>query len=514
MKKFWLEYPVGEMSLETPQGEFLSIEALICGEMAVDEIPLCSTVDLEALKDGDEDPLEVVVAVPATKSKRGWDYKPEAIQDVVGEIMSNTAPGYLGHQKAENIDHEFPNPVTHWVGAKWEPEAPIVDKKTNKVIGKGVAYLRGVIDKSASDLKRWIRGKVVTTTSIFGKPKVKKYRGKVDVVGYKLMSNDWTPQGRNGMPTQIVALGEMDGSNINHDSLCSTFEEGLQGEIQAINIAETSKSAITVSSDASFEEIRDALYSALKEKFGSEKTWINIRKTNTDHCVFRYEYENIDTHYQINYGIVDNTIQLGEATEMIRKEVFEPIGEMSTEIDESEDDEEMTKEKVLERTKNMLANGEMSISELMTATGLNVQQVAGEMDSEWFQAVTNSTTDSETLDKVKETLGITGEMDVLEVVSEAQDALNEKTENDHDTLVDKIIGEKVTGEMAQKMAKKILKVEIGATEEAISGEMDNLLKDKDFKSMISRMHTEPPAGGIGGGDKTNRKATTEKTSSF
>jgi hypothetical protein len=177
------------------KGELIRLTALIAGEMKVEDIPLAPWVNLEKLKAGDDDPLEVVVEVPAGRSKRGWNYRPEALQRIVGEVMSTGLPGFLGHQKVENVDTEFPTPVTHWIGAKWE---------------NGKAYFRGLVDAAAKDLKRWIRAGVIRQVSIFGQPKLQQAAGEINVIDYRPMSIDWTPLNRAGMPTRIVAVGEMD----------------------------------------------------------------------------------------------------------------------------------------------------------------------------------------------------------------------------------------------------------------------------------------------------------------
>lgn len=177
------------------KGELIRLTAMIAGEMKVEDVPLAPWVNLEKLKAGDDDPLEVVVEVPAGRSKRGWNYRPEALQRIVREVMSTGLPGFLGHQKAENVDTEFPTPVTHWIGAKWE---------------NGKAYFRGLVDAAAKDLKRWIRAGVIRQVSIFGQPKLQQTAGEINVVDYRPLSIDWTPLNRAGMPTRIVAMGEMD----------------------------------------------------------------------------------------------------------------------------------------------------------------------------------------------------------------------------------------------------------------------------------------------------------------
>lgn len=185
-----------ELDLTWPgEGELVRLQAEVTGEISVQDVPLAPGVDLAALKAGDEDPLEVVVEIPAGKSRRGWTYTPRALQRIVSEIMTRTANGFLGHQKPEDVDHQFPVPVTHWVGALWRD---------------GKAYIRGVVDAAAKDLKRWIRAGRVKQVSIFGIPTLEHVGGETRVVDYQLLSIDWTPLDRAGMPTQVVAIGEMD----------------------------------------------------------------------------------------------------------------------------------------------------------------------------------------------------------------------------------------------------------------------------------------------------------------
>jgi len=112
--------------------KLIRLIAQITGEMSVEDVPLAPGVDLSALKAGDEDPLEVVVEIPSGKSRRKWNYLPAAIESIVRQVASETATGFLGHQRPEDVDHQFPVPVTHWVGA---------------VFRDGKAYVRGVIDQ-------------------------------------------------------------------------------------------------------------------------------------------------------------------------------------------------------------------------------------------------------------------------------------------------------------------------------------------------------------------------------
>lgn len=360
MKARWWHRAVGEMA---GVGEEIAyLRAGVSGEIRPEDIPLAAGVDLTALKAGDEDPVEVVVEVPAGRSKRGWNYRPAAIQAIVRHVQEKTLSGFLGHQKPEDVDSEFKPPVTHWVGAVWKD-------------GKG--YFRGVVDAAAKDLKRWIKAKRINQVSIFGLPKLVKAAGETDVVDYMPLSMDWTPLDRAGMPTRIVAIGEMD---------------------------------------------------------------------------------------QIIGGV-----------------------------------ETVTYQEMLAMLKKMLANKEITLGQLAGEMGWTAPALAGELDAKWLQETKNN---SEMLEKVREALGITGEMDLLARAKEAAGALEEKKKAGQAELVDQVIKEKVSGEFAQSLVKKMLVVPEGATKEQLAGEIDKLLNDQTLKDALSKLHIDRPAY-TGTGQKTN-----------
>lgn len=195
-------YRQEEVNLQPPQslldlagtGEIAYLTARLTGEMRPADIPLVPGVDPLSLKAGDPDPMEVVVEIPSGVSARGWDYGKVVIRHLAEQIMQKPVAGYLGHQRSENLEYEFPTPVTHWVGA---------------VYRDGSAFVRGVVDKAATDLKRWIRAKVINQVSIYGYMTTEERDGKTHVTGIELLSIDWVPLDRAGMNTRVVAVGEM-----------------------------------------------------------------------------------------------------------------------------------------------------------------------------------------------------------------------------------------------------------------------------------------------------------------
>jgi hypothetical protein len=440
-----------ELELEPPEslaefvGEMASVQAVVSGEMKVEDVPLASWADLQALKASDPEPMEVVVEIPAGKSKRGWNYRPEALQKIVGEVMNQGLPGFLGHQKPEDVDSQFPTPVTHWVGALWKD---------------GKAYFRGVIDKAAADLKRWIKAKTVRTVSIFGIPKLQQAGGETHVVDYKPLSIDWTPLGRAGMPTSVVAIGEMD---------------EIVGEL-----------------DGSHEELHDALLDAVRNALGvkggpDSNAW--LYKVFDTYVIVEYRQGQTTKLYSIPYKVEGDELKLGQKTEVTRKEIFEPLmGEMDEILNDGGG--QMSWKEYVEKLKEMLASKEVTVGQIVGEMGWEVQEVVGEIDIKWLQEVTSAV---ETLGKVKEVLGVTGEMDVVKVAQDAKKILDESAKAAREKLIEETIKEKVAGEMAQALVKKMLQLPEGElTKEVIAGEIDKLLADEVVKNTISKFHIDKP----------------------
>jgi hypothetical protein len=321
------------------------------------DIPLAQGVNLDLMKSMDKDPLEVAVEIPATKSKRGWNYKPESLKNIVDYVNTNTLNGFLGHQKAEDVSTQFVPPVTSWIGAKMNG---------NK------AYFRGLIDADAAQLKRWVRTGRIKEVSIFGFPKVKKNSGtgEMDVTGYNPLSIDWTPLHRPGMPTSIVGM-EMDSTIKNNDKGGKTMD---------------------------FKEL-------------------------------------------------------------------------------------------MQNLKGLLQTGTVTYKQVFGELGVTTELVAGEMED-----IKQAVSAKDTLDKVKGALEVTGEMDIVDVAKKAHKAVINAVKAGFQKVVDDVVKEKVTGEMAQNLVKKMLKVEDGAAKEVISGEIDNILKDEFVKNLISEEHLDMPTG--------------------
>ena len=459
----WMQ-AVGEMS--EAGGEAAPIAGYVCGEMAVSEIPLNPGIDVAALKAGDPEPLETVVAVPATKSRRGWRYTSESLKNIVDATMSQGLPGFLGHQKPENVESEFPTPVTHWVGAKFDDNAEVKDAK-GEIVGKGIAYFRGVVDQAADDLKRWIKAGTIKTVSIFGVPKLQQVGGETYVVGYQPLSIDWTPLGRAGMPTAIVALGEMDDP---------------AGEL-----------------DGSHEELRDAIRAAARATLG-DSAW--VRRVYDSYAIIEEETKTEGVKlWRIPYGVVDDKVQLGVKTEVQEVKSYVPVtGEIDT-----GGGEKLTWKELIAQLKPMLDSKEVTLGQVIGEMGLTAQVVAGEMAD-----VKTAMDAAATLAQVREALGVSGEMDVVQAAKTAAEAVTAQAQATHDAMVTGVLTEKVKGEMAQDLVRRMLVVPVGATKEQVAGEIDKLLGDDKIKAALSKLYTDQPVPMSNGGTQQSTSLRTKR----
>lgn len=440
-------------------GEMDSVNAILTN-ISPGDIPLASGVDIDELKKADDDPLEVVVEIPATKSKRGWNYTTQSLQNIVDYTMANTLNGFLGHQKPEDVSNEFKPPVTHWIGAEMRGDK---------------AYFRGLVDADAKNLKRWIRTKRIKEVSIFGFPELKKNQltGEIDVIGYEPLSIDWTPLHRPGMPTKIVGMEMEDIEDLSGEQLDGTFEK-LKGDLR-----EAAKTYFNANGNGSY-------------------VWVRRVRYDDSTVIVEHEQQNQPTKlYSIPFTISNDQVILGEKTEVVEKRIYEPAkvaGEMN------EGGNVMTFEEIMEKLRNQIKNGQVTYGQVMGEMNVTPEVLAGEMEE-----IKTAFEAKETLEKVTKALGVTGEMDVVEIAKEGRKAIEESKKEDFEKTINKVVEEKVSGEMAQGLVKKMLNVEDGTTEEVIAGEIDKILADDFMKKVLSDNHIDP--GAATGSTSTNTSSS-------
>ena len=293
-------------------------DGAVIGEMGVDTVPLSEKVDIDKLKAGDDDPLEVVVEIDSGKSKRKWNYLPQALESISRQINEKVPNGFLGHQKQENLAFEFPKIATHWVGAMYRD---------------GKAYVRGVVDASQKDLKRWIRGGRIKQVSIYGIPTLRKENGETQVVDFDLMSLDWTPKDRNGMQTKVVTVSEMDDllNKQNTDGGVKVTKQEVLGEMARMlkegEISLTEAKTLVGETDETlkFKDVAKQLDVAPENVVGEISRLKNLEKQ-----VAESKHENL-VKKVLNEEVKDETIR-GIVGEMIDSDVEDDEKKIASEI--------------------------------------------------------------------------------------------------------------------------------------------------------------------------------------
>ena len=77
-------------------------------------------------------------------------------------------------------------------------------------------------------------------------------------------------------------------------------------------------------------------------------------------------------------------------------------------------------------------------------------------------------------------------------------------------MVTGVLTEKVKGEMAQDLVRRILVVPVGATKEQVAGEIDKLLGDDKIKAALSKLYTDQPVPMSNGGTQQSTSLRTKR----
>ena len=108
-----------------------------------------------------------------------------------------------------------------------------------------------------------------------------------------------------------------------------------------------------------------------------------------------------------------------------------------------------------------------------------------------------------------EMFGKTGD-ELLNDIKSAAELLKQSNNKNKEKIIDKVISEKVSGEMAQNVVKKMLHTD--STDEAtIAGEIDSILADKSVQALLANTKIDivPP---INGDNSNNSFFVTKKVS--
>lgn len=179
----------------------LSSEIAILTPVEADgyEVPFATGFDLDALKEVDDDPFFVTVAIKPGRGDQGSgpEYDDSILRSLEDQFNSKRPPGYKGHQDPEKVSWEYREAVTAWVGSKY-----VADSE-----GNGQLLVKGYVPRTADDLRTQLKlaesgADVVNSVSIFG---IRDTEGD-KVTKFDLWSLDWTPKGRAGMETELIGV--------------------------------------------------------------------------------------------------------------------------------------------------------------------------------------------------------------------------------------------------------------------------------------------------------------------
>lgn len=177
------------------------IAVLTPAEADTADVPFADGFDIEALKLVDENPVFATVKIRASHGDQGKGplYDEALLQKLEQQFQTKRPPGYKGHQRAEDVEWQYREPVTVWVGAKYGVGED----------GRGELLVKGYIPPTAGDLRTQLGlaqagADMVNSVSIFGMREVDKSSNRV--MDFDLWSLDWTPKGRAGMETELVGV--------------------------------------------------------------------------------------------------------------------------------------------------------------------------------------------------------------------------------------------------------------------------------------------------------------------
>lgn len=180
----------------------------------------------------------------------------------------------------------------------------------------------------------------------------------------------------------------------------------------------------------------------------------------------------------------------------------------------------MTLQEMLAAIRSALAKGETTVKDILGEVGITKEQAIEAVAKDDFEKLTKG---AKLALALKESLGLSDDLtveqakalaaemkavwsalgfdkakpeDPAKVVGEMVQAQAEAARKAREATIDKLIAEKVTGEQAQALVKRMLNVAEDATEEQIVGEIDALLADEAVKGVLGKLYVDKPAGTV------------------
>ncbi len=227
----------------------------------VPSIPLAPGVNYEALLDGDDDPMFLVLSISeiGQVSKNGLLHDQELASELVQQINEERPGGIMGHIPDSERNTAYPESQIHWVGA---------------IQDRGRVWARGYIPRTQEGVREEFRilkakgGRAAT--SIYGRA-VKEYdegnTRRWRARQFNLEQIDLAPYKRASLPGngEFVLMSEMaddsDKKGSNKTGENKMDREQILAELTAEDVRELSV----------FDEIKTALLAEFQEEHASEQ---------------------------------------------------------------------------------------------------------------------------------------------------------------------------------------------------------------------------------------------------
>ncbi len=272
MKRLFLfcgetDKPAARKTIDAETLFFIS-DAELCGEEIAKDIKIDPVVDVKKMIEGDPAPFfPMIKAMRIGVSGNKRRYSMENLEQVKKQLPLY---GYLGHIKEKELDSEFRNPVTVWIGGTIQGEW---------------LYLKGYVPPEEDNLRKKIAlslkvGKPMPV-SILGFMQLKPQGEVHDVLNIQALSVDWANDKMEGIPGAAVTAVSSEQKEIKEDTM--TREE----IIAALSLADLKKerpdlvttlqSEMKVSDEEKKRQVED------KEKIATlEKENVDLKKSILD----------------------------------------------------------------------------------------------------------------------------------------------------------------------------------------------------------------------------------------
>lgn len=364
--------------------------------------------------------------------------------------------------------------------------------------------MHGEIDKSTwtkSKAEEWLQEHDFSTSSYDEMVNWHAFRQE-DPDKYDSLRTDTSP----------FDFNQDDGVNVIYGILQEDDEETT--EVQSIRFYHGKAEAegegeVAAEYDGSFEEFTDIIRNELRNHFSDSDYYVYIYRCFSDHIIVEYTSDDKSGYWWIDFTVDQDElgrllIEFSKPEEVEINKTYVKVGDEGGSNSMGE-----TKKTTIETLADIraeVAKKELTVSEVLAELGITGEQALEVLDDDRLTKLQNA---ADLGKKLVKALGFTSEMEVDKVVETAEQmskvydqvedvdnvgemvkVYQEKAEQKNGEVLNEVIKDKVTGEQAQALIKRLIKVDKDADKEAVAGEVDTLLEDEEIKGMLSRLYTD------------------------